>query len=115
MNPSEPSIARAMSGARELIGAEVLVVDQDPTVHQGVSQLLAAANLHVTCTGDPEQSLAIVDKQFFSVMLVDIDTPTPGAGFDTVRALKQRSPTSMIIAMTPRRSFEDAVTAVRAG
>jgi DNA-binding response OmpR family regulator len=114
MNP-EPSIARAISGARDLVGAEVLVVDQDVSVHQGTDQLLSAANLNVTATSDPERALALVDRQFFSVMLVDIDTPSPGAGLDTVRALKQRSPTSMIIAMTPRRSFDDAVTAVRAG
>jgi DNA-binding NtrC family response regulator len=115
MNPTEPSIVRATSGARELIGAEVLVVDQDLSVHHGAAQLLGAASLHVTCTGDPEHAVGLVEKQFFSVMLVDIDTPTPSAGLDTVRALKERSPTSMIIAMTPRRSFEDAVSAVRAG
>jgi DNA-binding NtrC family response regulator len=117
MNPTEPSLVRAVMGSRsrELIGAEVLVVDQDERVHHGTNQLLSAASLHVTATADPEQALALIDRQFFSVMLVDIDTPAPGAGLETVRALKLRSPTSMIIAMTPRRSFDDAVTAVRAG
>ena len=100
---------------RELIGAEVLVIDQDERVHRGADALLSAASLHVTCTVDPEQRLALVDRQFFSVMLVDIDTPNPGAGLEVIRELKQRSPTSMIIALTPRRSFDDAVIAVRAG
>jgi DNA-binding response OmpR family regulator len=114
MNP-EPSIVRAVTVSRELAGAEVLVVDQDTTVHKGTTQLLSAASMHVTCTTDPEEALGLVDRRFFSVMLVDIDTPAPSAGLDTVRALKERSPTSMIIAMTPRRSFDDAVAAVRVG
>jgi len=49
------------------------------------------------------------------VILIDLDTPAPSAGLDTVRSIKAATPTSMVIALTPRRSFEDAVAAVRAG
>ena len=112
---NESLAARIPGLARELVGAEVLVVDQDERVHQGISQLLGAASLHVTCVRDPEAASAQLERTFYSVVLVDIDTPTPGAGIDTIRAIKAGSPTSMIIAMTPRRSFDDAVTAVRAG
>jgi len=112
---TEMSMVRMMSGARELVGAEVLVVDQDEKVHRGTTQLLSAANLHVTCTADPDQAVVLVEKQFFSVVLIDIDTPAPSAGLDTIATIKEKSPTSMVIAMTPRRSFDDAVAAVRAG
>src|SRR5688572_5829381 len=107
MNPSSPSesMSRMSSLARELVGIEVLVVDQDDKVQKGVTQLLSAAGLHVTAVGDPESALAQVDKQFFSVMLIDIDTPAPGAGIETIREIKRRSPTSMLVALTPRRSF----------
>lgn len=116
MTTRQESLAARIPGlARELVGAEVLVVDQDERVHQGMSQLLGAASLNVTCVKDPEAALAAVDRQFFSVILVDLDTPTPGAGLDTVRSLKLATPTSMVIALTPRRSFDDAVAAVRAG
>ncbi|HVK74454.1 MAG TPA: response regulator [Kofleriaceae bacterium] len=114
-NPQHSLSARIPGMARELVGAEVLVVDQDERVHQGMGQLLNAASLHVTCVRDPEAALAQIDRKFYSVVLVDLDTPTPSGGIDTVRAIKAASPTSMIIALTPRRSFEDAVTAVRAG
>src|SRR5690606_19762107 len=56
-----------------------------------------------------------VDRQFFAVALVDIDSPTPRAGIATISAIKERSPTTMVVALTPRRSYEDAVDAVRAG
>jgi DNA-binding response OmpR family regulator len=107
---------RSVSGAQAaLVGVEVLVLDADARVHAGIEQLLSEASLHVTCTEDPERALQLVTKQFFSVALVDIDTPSPRAGIPTISQIKQISPTTMVIAMTPRRSYDDAVDAVRAG
>jgi DNA-binding NtrC family response regulator len=114
MSPSETQ-SRMMSIARELIGIEVLVVDQDERVHKGITQLLSQVGLHVTCAADPEEAIGHVERQFFSVVLVDIDTPSPSAGIETIRQIKQRSGTSMVVALTPRRSYDDAVEAVRAG
>ncbi len=105
----------ATSGAYSLVGVEVLVLDHDHRVHAGVEQLLAEAHLHVTCVADAARALALVARQFFSVVLVDVDTPSPSVGLDTIAAIKAQSPTSMIIAMTPRRSYDDAVAAIRAG
>jgi len=104
------------SGAHTaLVGMEVLVLDGDLRVHAGIEQLLSEAMLHVTCTTDAERALALIKRQFFSVALVDIDTASPRDGIPIIAAIKQASPTTMIIAMTPRRSFDDAVDAVRAG
>lgn len=103
------------SGAHSLVGVEVLVLDGDQRVHAGIEQLLSEVHLHVTCTADPDEAIDLVGRQFFSVALVDIDTPTPSAGIETIRHIKQQSPTSMVIALTPRRSYDDAVEAVRAG
>src|SRR5215475_5962402 len=98
-----------------LVGIEVLVLDGDRRVHAGIEQLLSEAQLNVTCVTEPERAQALVERQFFSVALIDIDTPAPRAGIVTIRAIKQASPTSMVIALTPRRSYDDAVDAVRAG
>ena len=106
---------RSRSTMGSLVGIEVLVLDGDRRVHAGIEQLLSEAQLHVTCVVDPDRAQALVERQFFSVALVDIDTPAPGAGIATIRAIKRASPTSMVIALTPRRSFDDAVDAVRAG
>jgi DNA-binding NtrC family response regulator len=115
MTTSEASMSRPMSSGTHLVGMEVLVLDADQGVHAGIAQLLSVVQLHVTCVADPARALALADRQFFSVALIDIDTPSPRAGIATIRALKQKSPTSMVIALTPRRSYEDAVDAVRAG
>jgi DNA-binding response OmpR family regulator len=104
------------SGAHSaLVGVEVLVLDGDNRVHAGITQLLAEASLHVTTAAEAERALALLDTHFYAVALVDIDTPTPSAGIATIAAIKRRSPTTMIVALTPRRSYEDAVEAVRAG
>lgn len=104
------------SGAHAaLVGVEVLVIDNDKRVHAGVEQLLSEVHLHVTCVTNATDALALVDRQFFSVALVDIDTLSPRDGIDAIRKLHKKSPTTMIIALTPRRSYEDAVEAVRAG
>jgi len=114
MTRTDVSMTRLIAGS-QLVGAEVLVVDQDERIHKGIAELLGAASLHVTGVRDVEQALEVCERKFFSVMLIDLDTPTPGAGIETVRVLKTRSPTSSIIALSPRRSYEDAVAAVRAG
>ena len=113
---SDVSIVRQVStSSRQLIGAEVLVIDQDERVQKGMSQLLSAASLHVTCVPDPDAGLALIDRRFFSVVIVDLDTPSPGAGLETTREVKLRSPTSMVVMLTPRKSFDDAVASLRAG
>lgn len=98
-----------------LVGVEVLVLDADKRVHAGMEQLLSEVQLHVTCVSDSDRALQLVDRQFFSVALIDIDTPVPRGGIETIRTIHAKSPTTMIVALTPRRSFEDAVEAVRAG
>jgi len=115
MTEASVSHYRPLTSAVSLVGMEVLVLDGDQRVHGGIEQLLAEAHLHVTSVSDPERALRLVDRQFFSVALIDIDTPTPNAGISTIRLVKQASPTSMVIAMTPRKSYDDAVEAVRAG
>lgn len=104
------------SGAHAaLVGVEVLVLDADKRVHAGLEQLLAEARLHVTCVCEAQQAKDLLARQFFSVALVDIDTAIAGDGIAFIRHIKQASPPTMVIALTPRRSYDDAVAAVRAG
>jgi DNA-binding response OmpR family regulator len=103
------------SFAREVVGAEVLVIDRDEKVRAGIHEVLAAAELNVTAVAGLDQARALVRRQFFSVVVIDIDTPTPGAGLDACAAIRSASPTSALVVLTPRPSFDDAVAAVRAG
>jgi DNA-binding NtrC family response regulator len=106
---------KPQAASASLVGVEVLVLDGDRGVHTCIEQLLSDAHLHVTCAAHTAKALQLVERRFFSVALIDIDTPAPGAGLGTISMLKQKSPTSMVIAMARRRSYDDAVDAVRAG
>ena len=117
--PSQPSgsaeLTAGLSVARQLVGAEVLVIDRDPQVREGLMELLAEASLMVTAVDDPNQAWELLDRRFFSVVVVDLDTPLPSAGLDTIAAVRVAAPTSAVVVLTPRRSYDDAVAAVRAG
>ncbi len=114
-NPPSHSASQRMAVDRELTGVQVLVIDGDPEVREGITRLLAGIGIHVTAMGDGDRALAAVTHDFYSVALVDLDTPAPGDGLSTIAALKAQSPSTMIIALTPRRGFDDAVAAIRAG
>lgn len=103
------------SVVRQLVGAEILIVDQDKGVQAGMKQLLAQAKLHVTCVGTPEEAYEELSRRFFSAAIVDLDTPAPSAGLATIAYIKETSPTTMIVLLTPRKSFEDGVEAIRRG
>jgi DNA-binding response OmpR family regulator len=49
------------------------------------------------------------------VVVADLDTPQLNDGIEIVAEIKALSPTSMILALTPRKSYDDAVAAIRAG
>jgi DNA-binding NtrC family response regulator len=106
---------RLQSVARELVAHEVLVVDTDPAVAKGMVQLLAPIGLHVTATSDREHALELLGTKFFGVAIVDLDTPTPNAGVELVKKIHEQSPTSLVLVLSPRKSFDAAVQAFRAG
>ena len=109
------SVSRATSSIRNVVGAEVLVVDKDERVQAGMVELLARASLNVTCVSTADAALEQLARRFFSVVVIDLDTPTPSGGLLTITEVKATSPTSMIVLLTPRKSFDDATRAIRAG
>jgi DNA-binding NtrC family response regulator len=106
---------RAISAERELAGAEVLVVDADPAVQQGMSQLLEADKLPVTAVGDPDKALELVGAKHFGVVIIDIDTPVPNGGLALVRQVRERSQTSLVFVLMSRKTFDGAIKAFRSG
>jgi DNA-binding NtrC family response regulator len=112
---SSPTHSTLTSSVRDLIGAEILVVEKDERVQRGMRQVLSAAKLHVTCTADPAEAFELLQRNFYSVVVADLDTPSPGAGVETSRRVKELSPTSMMIVLTGRKAFDEAVEVVRAG
>src|SRR5215470_2596213 len=107
--------SRQLSEERELAGAEVLVVDGDSAVHKGLEKILAPRGLPVTGATSHEKAKELVATKVFGVVVVDLDTPTPNGGVALVEAVRERSPTSIVIVLASRKAFDAAVSAFRAG
>ena len=95
------------------IGVEALVIDADPAVRQGLTALLSEAHIMVTAVAAWQPD--VLRDKWFAVALVDLDSPKPGGGVATIAAIMAESPATKVIALTPRRAFDDAVACVRAG
>jgi DNA-binding response OmpR family regulator len=115
MSERSPTESRMVSMARELIVNEVLVIDSDPAVGSGVVQLLAPDGLHVTSLADEKQAVELLGTKFFGCVIVDLDTPGPNEGVEVVRRVHEVSPSSLVIVLCARKSFDAAVLAYRAG
>jgi DNA-binding NtrC family response regulator len=94
---------------------DILVVDGDPAVRDGLTALLRGVDLEVTAVGDHDRARDQLANRFFSVLLVDLDGPAPQAGLDLVRLARERSPLTSVIVLSPRRTFDDVASAFRAG
>jgi DNA-binding NtrC family response regulator len=105
----------SISSAELAAGTEVLVLDGDAKVRAGIEQLLREANMAVTALGDDARARTLVSEKFFSVIIVDLDTPSPGEGLSVVSEVKELSPASAVVVLTSRKVFESAVRAFRAG
>ena len=109
------STTSSISSAELAAGTEVLVLDGDAKVRAGLEQLLREANMAVTAIGDDARARTLVGEKFFSVIIVDLDTPSPGEGLSVVSEVKELSPASAVVVLTSRKVFESAVRAFRAG
>lgn len=94
---------------------EILVVDSDDKVQRGLAQLLADSGLSATIASDAAQAQAQLGQRSFAVVLLDLDTPHPDAGFELLRHCRAQAPDAAIIVMASRPTFESAAMALRLG
>jgi DNA-binding response OmpR family regulator len=97
------------------MGQEVLVVDKDTAIAAGMPAALGRLGMVVTVTADAVRARDLCLNKFFTAALLDIDTPTPGAGIELLRFMREKSPLTSVIVMTGRKSFDVAVTGFRNG
>ena len=94
---------------------DILIVDGDANVLRGLEQVFVAAGFHVTAIQDPDRARDQLTNRFFPVVLLDLDTPRALGGIDLLHFAKEACPLSALIVLSPRRSFDAAASAFRAG
>jgi DNA-binding response OmpR family regulator len=96
-------------------GQEVLVVDKDDKVAKGLQTMLSRLGLVITATADPVRARDLLINKFFTVALIDVDTPSTGAGLDLLKFARDKSPLTTVIVMTARKGFDIGVAGFRGG
>jgi len=95
--------------------AEVLLLDKDETIRDGLKKLLAASGLIVTASADRSRAVALAGQKHFAVALVDADTPANDEGIAILAELRRVAPATAVILLVNRQTFDLAVRGFRAG
>jgi RNA polymerase sigma factor (sigma-70 family) len=78
----------------------VLLVDDDDMILAGLSALLELENIPATVAGDRESAEALMEEQFFPLVLADLRLRDGDDGLMLIEAIRRISPASKIAAMT---------------
>lgn len=73
----------------------ILIVDDDATLSEAMTETLKDLGCRVLCAGNSEEGLRLAQKQQPDLVLCDVVLPD-GAGFDTVTALRSNPATAKI-------------------
>ena len=94
--------------------ARVLVVDDEPTIADGLRMVLSADGYAVRVAGTLAAALGEQAEHDFDLAVVDMVLPD-GDGLSLLKELKSRDPSLEIIVVTAHSSVPKAVEAIKAG
>src|SRR5205807_2682675 len=94
--------------------ARVLVVDDEPTIADGLRMVLSADGYAVRVAGTLASALGEQADHDFDLAVVDMVLPD-GDGLSLLKELKSRDPSLEIIVVTAHSSVPKAVEAIKAG
>jgi DNA-binding response OmpR family regulator len=95
--------------------SEVLLLDMDERIRDGMSKLLATSDMLVTATDDEQRALSLATQKYFAVAVLDMDTPAPEKGLEMLTHMRSISPATAIVLLTKRQTFDLAVRGFRGG
>jgi len=92
----------------------VLVVDDEETLRDSVSQVLTREGFAVKTAASGSEGLAVFGDGVFSLVLLDLRLPDMD-GLAVLRRMKEASPETPVVIITGYASIESAVEAVKQG
>ncbi len=78
----------------------VLLVDDDASIVQLFSTVLEMNGFAVTKAQSATDARAAIARESFEIVITDMHMETPTAGFEVVRAARERSPRPIIVVVT---------------
>jgi DNA-binding response OmpR family regulator len=96
-------------------GEELLIADATERDRSGLRNVFEAEGFICTVASGPEQARDLLRRKFFPVALIDLDFGGTNEGLNLAAYVEQHSRPTRIVMLTGRRSFDAAVSALRAG
>lgn len=90
------------------------VIDDEPIIHEVLSQLLTAEGYEVELSSSGEEALEKHSSASYDLILLDLLMPGLD-GIEVLKALKRMDPEAMIIIITAYASVESAIAAMKMG
>lgn len=94
--------------------SNILVVEDDAPIRQGLVDALESAGYNVRATGDGTDGLALALELDLDLVLLDVMLPGM-SGFDILRHIRRASPTLPVIMVTARGAENDRVEGLSQG
>jgi DNA-binding NtrC family response regulator len=98
----------------ELNNAAVLILDDDPDIHDVIATMLAETGARRTCATTIAQARQLIAKQKFDIALIDIGMPD-GSGIELIGQFTSEHPDVSMIAITGNASRGMALDLEKAG
>jgi len=90
------------------------IIDDEPVIHDVLSQLLASEGYEVEISSSGEEGLQKHPARAFDLILLDLLMPGMD-GLDVLRAIRKIDPKAVIIIITAYASVESAIEAMKIG
>jgi two-component system, OmpR family, response regulator RpaB len=105
---------RAWAGEPPMLSSRIVIVEDEPAIRRGVSDLLRASGYEVREAADGERGLE--EGVGHNVGLVLLDLLLPGrSGLDVLAELRKVRPTLPVIILTARGTEDDRVRGLKMG
>ncbi len=91
----------------------VLVVEDDPSVRETATLVLARAGMKVSAVADGRQALDVFDRQRFDLVVLDVMLPFVD-GFEVCRSIRRTSQVPVVM-LTARTDTTDVVAGLELG
>jgi DNA-binding response OmpR family regulator len=94
------------------IPKRILIVDDDPDIHQLLAEALQASNRHIDSAADGLQGLARVQAAPYDLVITDVTMPGL-SGLELLEQIHKIRPATRVVVMTVASTPEDVIRALR--
>ncbi len=92
----------------------ILIVEDDPTLADGLMRSLHQADYAVDCVPDGEQADHVLAAQNYDLVILDLGLPKLD-GYEVIRRLRRRGATVPVLVLTARDALADRVRGLDLG